>query len=100
MPGDNPSINGGLLAGTRRCCLDRHEFKQFMALKTERYGINFKSINSVEIPYTHSMVVAAGRPENEEGPHYTKDVLSTVQRLVTNLKKHVKLMHSEELLKT
>ena len=66
-------------------------FKQFMALKPERYGINFKSINSVEIPYTHSMVVAAGRPENEEGPHYTKDVLSTVQRLVTNLKKHVKL---------
>ena len=66
-------------------------FKQYIHGKPDKFGINFKSINSVEVPYSHSIVVSAGKPENGEGPHYTPTVLSTVQRLVSNLKKRVEL---------
>ena len=50
-------------------------FRQYIHNKPKKYGINFKSINSVEFPYTHSIVVAAGKPENGDGPHYTPTVL-------------------------
>ena len=69
----------------------RFGFKQYIHGKPDKFGINFKSINSVEVLYTHSIVVSAGQPENGNGPYYTPTVLCTVQKLVSNLKKHVEL---------
>ena len=66
-------------------------FKQYIHNKPDKFGIKFKSINSVKVPYTHSIVVSAGKPENGNGPYYTPTVLSTVQRLVSNLQRKVEL---------
>ena len=45
--------------------------KTYSKDKPAGYGINFKSVNAVEYSYTHSVVVAAGKPPSGEGPHYT-----------------------------
>ena len=67
-------------------------FKTYMANKPASYGINFKSINEAGFPYTYSMVVQAGKPENERGgPYYTKGINPTVERLVSNLKRFQKI---------
>ena len=67
-------------------------FKTYMANKPASYGINFKSINEAGFPYTYSIVVQAGKPVNEQGgPYYTKGIDSTVQRLVSNLKRFQKI---------
>jgi hypothetical protein len=67
-------------------------FRQYNSSKPARYGLNFKSINSVEVPYTHSIILEAGRPENtKDAEYYTDKTLKKVQILVNNLKKHVKL---------
>ena len=59
--------------------------KQYNPKKPAKYGILFKSLCSVKVPYAHSIIVAAGKPKNGAGPHYTPKVVLTVQRIITKL---------------
>ena len=65
--------------------------KTYNSDKPAGYGINFKSVNSVEYSYTHSVVVAAGKPPSGEGPHYTPKIDLIVGCLVSNLKQYQKI---------
>ena len=60
-------------------------FKQYNPSKPNRYGLLFKSVNSVRFPYTHRTVVYAGKPIANEGPYYVPGILPIVQSLVTGL---------------
>ena len=73
------------LAATRLKTL----FTVYNPAKPAKYGILYRSINSVEVPYTHSVIVMAGKPENTEGAHYyINSVIGSVERLIMNLKRY------------
>ena len=73
------------LAATRLKTL----FTVYNPAKPAKYGILYRSINSVEVPYTHSVIVMAGKPENTEGArYYTNSVIGSVERLIMNLKRY------------
>ena len=42
-------------------------FRHFNKDKPSRYGVLIQSVNSVSVPYTHSMIVSAGKPQNGTG---------------------------------
>lgn len=65
--------------------------KQYNPKKPAKYGLLFQSINAVIFAYTYSICVVAGKPVSGNGPFYTPTVLSKVQRLVTDLERHVSL---------
>ena len=48
--------------------------KQYNPKKPAKFGNLFKSLCSVKVPYDHSIIVAAGKPKNSAGPHYTPKV--------------------------
>ena len=48
--------------------------KKYNPKKPAKYGISFKSLGSVKVPYDHSIIVAAGKTKNGAGPHYTPKV--------------------------
>jgi len=60
-------------------------FRQYNANKPAKYGLLFKSINCARSPYTHRIVVYAGKPAGEPGIHYTPGILPTVTKLVGDL---------------
>ena len=66
-------------------CRTQIGFKQFNPSKPSKYGILFKSVNSVKYAYTHMAVVYAGKPVGTPGPYYTPGILPTVQSLMNNL---------------
>ena len=73
------------LAATRLKTL----FTVYNPAKPAKYGILYRSINSVEVPYTHSVIVMAGKPENTEGArYYTNSVIGSVERLIMNWKRY------------
>ena len=83
-PGLHLSIDE-TLAATRLKTL----FTVYNPAKPAKYGILYRSINSVEVPYTHSVIVMAGKPENTEGArYYTNSVIGSVERLIMNLKRY------------
>ena len=55
--------------------------KQYNPNKPAKYGLLFKELNSVRVPYTHRSEVYAGKPE-EPGPYYIKGVEEITLRLV------------------
>ena len=60
-------------------------FQQYNPCKPTRHGILFNSINSAKYPYTHRVVVCAGKPEGTPGEFYAPGVLPTVKSLVCGL---------------
>ena len=55
--------------------------KQYNPNKPAKYGLLFKELNSVRVPFTHRSEVYAGKPE-EPGPYYIKGVEEITLRLV------------------
>ena len=51
----------------------------------------FQSLNSTEVPYTHSVIVAAGKPAAGDGPYYVKEVPEKVKKIVENQERFVKI---------
>ena len=49
--------------------------KPYSKDKPAGYGVNFKSVNSVEYSYPHSVVVSAGKPPSGEGPNLVQSSL-------------------------
>ena len=66
-------------------------FKQYNPNKPAKYGLLFKSINSVTYAYTHCIIPYCGKPKEEPAEYYVKGVEETVKRLVQNLQKYVDL---------
>ena len=56
-------------------------FKQYNKTKPAKYGLLFKELNSVRIPYTHRSEVYAGKPM-EEGDYYVKGTDQITLRLI------------------
>ena len=70
-------------------CKNQISFKQYNSSKPQKYGILFKSINAVKYPFTFRTCVYSGKPFGEQGPFYIRDIMPTVQSLVTQLSAHV-----------
>ena len=64
-------------------------FKQYNPSKPNRYGILFKSINSVNFPFTHRTVVYAGKPQGTPGQYYVPGINPIVKSLVNGLSEKV-----------
>ena len=60
---------------------NRLSFKQYNKSKPAKYGLLFKQLNSVRVPYTHRSEVYAGKPV-EEGEYYVKGVEEITLRLI------------------
>lgn len=72
-------------------CRNQVSFRQYNASKPEKYGILFKSINSVDFAYTHRAVVYSGKPVGDPGPYYVPGIIPIVQRIVSDLMTYVDL---------
>ena len=66
-------------------------FRQYNPSKPAKYGLLFKSINSVTYTYTHCIIPYCGKPTEDATGFYVKGVEETVQYLVQNLQKYVDL---------
>ena len=72
-------------------CRNQISFKQYNNNKPQKYGILFKSINSVRYPFTFRTSVYSGKPIGNPGPHYITGITPIVQYLVSNLSRFVDL---------
>ena len=66
-------------------------FKQYNSNKPNKYGILFRSVNTVKYPFTLQTSVYCDKPTGEPGPYYVHGVMPVVQSLVTNLSANVDL---------
>ena len=66
-------------------------FKQYNPRKPAKYGLLFKSINSVTYAFTHYSIPYCGKPTEEPSAYYVKGVEETVKYLVENLSIYVDL---------
>ena len=71
-------------------CRNQIGFRQYNKSKPKRYGLLYKSVNAVRIPFTFRTVVYSGKPE-EPGPHYIRGSLPTVKALVSQVQEFVDL---------
>ena len=60
-------------------------FPQYNKDKPATYGLLFWSINSAEVPYTHTSVIYASKPVGKPGPYYVQTTDDIVKYLVNNL---------------
>ena len=51
----------------------------------------FQSFNSVEEPYTHSVIMAAGKPAAGNELYHVKEVPQKVKKIVKNQERFVKI---------
>ena len=72
-------------------CRTKIGIKQYNPSKPARYGLLFQSLNAVKWPFTHSIIVAAGKPPDGTGPFYVNTVSGKVKKLVNNCERKVKL---------
>ena len=66
-------------------------FRQYNPSKPSKYGLLFKSINSVKSPFTHRAIVYAGCPTGVPGQYYVPGVTPQVKTLVEGLSAHCAL---------
>jgi hypothetical protein len=66
-------------------CRNQISFKVYNSNKPEKYGILFKSVNSVRYPFTFRTSVYAGKPVGVPGPHYIPGIIPIVKALVSQL---------------
>ena len=62
-------------------CRNQISFKQYNSSKPQKYGLLFKSINSVKYPFTFRAVVYSGKPTGDPGPYYIPDIMPIVKNL-------------------
>ena len=69
-----------------------------MVQKPAKYGILFQSLNSVQWPFTHSIIVGAGKPEDTKNArYYINTIPGKVKKLVSKTK-NVRSRLLEEIL--
>ena len=66
-------------------------FRNYNPSKPNKYGMLFQSLNSVEWPFTHSVIVMAGKPVNQTGEFYIKETVEKVKKLVENQEREIKI---------
>ncbi len=72
-------------------CRNKVSIKQYNKSKPAKYGILFKSLNAVRVPFTFTTSVYAGKPPAGEGPYYVQTVLNQVKYLVNNIQQTVSI---------
>ena len=60
-------------------------FHQYNKDKAAKYGLLFRSINSVELPYTYTSVICAGKPVDKPRPYYVQTTDDIVKYLVNSV---------------
>lgn len=86
QPGDFLTIDETMYA-----CRNQIGFRQYNKSKPKRYGLLYKSVNAVRIPFTFRTAVYSGKPSGEPGPYYIRGSLSTVKALVSQMQEFVDL---------
>ena len=66
-------------------------FKQFNPSKPAKYGLLFKSVNSVKYGYTHVTTPYCGKPRENPTEYYVAGTEGIVKFLVVKLQEHVDL---------
>ena len=72
-------------------CRNRMGFKQNNKSQPAKYGLLYKSVNSVVYPYTYRTAVYAGKPTGEPGPYYIPGIIPLVKSLIIQLSEKVSL---------
>ena len=72
-------------------CRNQISFKQYNSSKPQKYSLLFKSINSVQYPFTFRVAVYSGKPSGDPGEYYVPGIMPIVQALVSQLATHVDL---------
>ena len=67
-------------------CRNQVAIKQYNKSKPAKYGLLFKCINEVTMPYTHRSEVFAGKPSEPGGGYYYKTVEEITLRLVDKVR--------------
>ena len=70
---------------------NKSDLKNYNPDKPAKYGLLIQSYNSVDFPFTHSMIVSTGKPKSGDGPYYIPKVFEKVRKLVENTERYVKL---------
>lgn len=86
QPGDFLTIDETLYA-----CRNQIGFRQYNKSKLKRYGMLYKSVNAVRIPFTFRMAVYSGKPYGEPGPYYIHGSLPAVKVLLNQVQALVDL---------
>jgi hypothetical protein len=82
-------------------CRNSISFKQYNPSKPAKYGLLFKQITDVEVPFTHRSEVFAGRPHQEGNtPYYINTTEAIVHRLINEVAKHQDLTGVTKNLRT
>lgn len=66
-------------------------FRQFNKNKPAKYGLLYKSLNSVRYPYTFVTHIYSGKPKDEPNEHYVCGTENTVHYLVESMLRHGEL---------
>jgi len=72
-------------------CSTQIGFRQYNKSKPVRYGLLYKSVNSVRFPFTFRTAVYSGKPSGQPGPYYVRGSLATVQALISKVQASVDL---------
>lgn len=72
-------------------CRNQIGFRQYNKSKPVRYGLLYKSINAVRVPFTFRTAVYSGKPSGEPGPYYIRGTLPIVKALVSQVQDSVDL---------
>ncbi len=72
-------------------CSNKVANKQYNKSKPAKYGILFKSLNAVHVPFTFTTSVYAGKPLAGEGPYYVQTVLNQVKYLINNIQQMIRI---------
>ena len=72
-------------------CRNQISFKQYNGNKPQKYGLLFKSINSINYPFTFRTSVYSGKPIGEPNGYFVTGIMPIVQSLINQLSRHVDL---------
>ena len=72
-------------------CRNQISFKQYNKSKPQKYGLLFKSINSVSYPFTFQTVVYSAKPISGSGEFHISGIIPIVKSLIERLGANVDL---------